>query len=87
MTKEVDSPVEENICRPTSRQECVDVPKIVSISAPRTVETPKCSKVEGVECKTVEVSVPKKQCTSEMKPVCSIMPFEECYPVEKEVMI
>ena len=85
MEKTVDAPVEERVCRPTTKQECVEVTRNIIISVPKELHKKKCSNITVNRCQEVEVQVPERQCHKEPRPVCTVAEHQKCFEVQKEV--
>ena len=58
----VETPVEEEVCRDTTVQECVDVTRNIVISVPREITKQKCVNITVTKCNDVEVQVPERKC-------------------------
>ena len=87
MDKTVETPVEENVCRPTTKQECEDVTRNIIISVPKELHKQKCSNVTVTRCGQEEVQVPERRCHKEPKAVCTVATHQKCFDVHREVCI
>ena len=79
--------MEEEVCRPVTRQHCKDVTRTVVISVPRELQKKKCTNITVTECGPVAVEVPERQCRSVSKPVCTVAQHLKCFDVQKEVKL
>ena len=75
------------MCRPTTRQECVDVTRNIIISVPRELHKQRCANITVTKCAQEHVQVPERSCHKEPRPVCTVATHQKCFDVQREVCI